>query len=161
MSEKKKILFVCLGNIVRSPLAENLFRHMIQDTEMEQLYEVDSAGTSSYHIGERPDRRMRQTAADHGVEVKGRSRQVTMEDLDRFDLIIAMDRSNFSSLESMAVSADQEDKIRLMREFDHQAEPGEGVPDPWYGGIDGFSKTYSILERSVAGLLEALQNDEI
>jgi protein-tyrosine phosphatase len=160
MNEKRKILFVCLGNIVRSPLAENLFHHMIRDTDMEHAYEADSAGTSSYHIGERPDRRMRQTAAEHGVEVRGRSRQVSMDDLDRFDLIIAMDQSNYDSLQSMSASADQQRKIRLMREFDPQAEPGEGVPDPWYGGIDGFEKTYTIVERSVAGLIEALQEDE-
>jgi protein-tyrosine phosphatase len=150
------ILFVCQGNIIRSPLAENLFRQYAADHARVDGYHVDSAGTSAWHAGESPDPRMRRTAATFGVSYDGRARQVQVSDLDRFDLIIAMDRSNYADLVSMTQNGEQRDKIKLMREFDPDATASMDVPDPYYGGSDGFETTFRIVERSVRGLLEAL-----
>jgi protein-tyrosine phosphatase len=158
MTNTRSVLFVCLGNIVRSPLAENLFRQMVSGTDLELRYTADSAGTSSYHAGEPPDQRMRRFAASRGVEVTGQSRQVTSEDLDRFDLIVAMDRSNLDALRAMARSSDQVEKMHLLRKFDPAAAPGAEVPDPWYGGPEGFQTTYEIVERSVRHLIETLRS---
>ena len=157
MTDPTRILFVCLGNIVRSPLAENMFRHLARESGVGDGYEVDSAATSAYHVGETPDRRMRRVAAGRGLEYTGRSRQVEQGDFDRFDLIIAMDSSNRDNLKRMAGSPEDEQKIHLMREFDPQGGPNAAVPDPYYGGIDGFEDAYDIVERSCRGLLDALE----
>lgn len=157
MNKPKRILFVCLGNIVRSPLAENLFRHMAIKQGLDSTYEVDSAGTSAYHVGEPPDVRMRRTAAGFGLDYDGAARRFQISDFDRFDLIVAMDHQNQRNLLAMARSEDDSEKIRLMREYDPQAPSDAEVPDPYYGGLDGFEKTYAIVERSVQGLLEALE----
>lgn len=161
MSEPKDILFVCLGNIVRSPLAENLFRHAAEERGLDHQYAVDSAGTSAYHEGEAPDRRMRRTAQKYGLEYTGRSRQVSDADLRNFDLILAMDDSNARNLREMARDEEQAAKIRLMREFDPQAEGSPDVPDPYYGGMEGFENTYQLVKRSVEGLLDALERGEV
>lgn len=155
MKKPIRILFVCLGNIVRSPLAENLFRFHAAATGLEKNYVVDSAGTAAYHIGELPDERMRRTALQHGLKYEGSGRQVTQEDLESFDLILAMDRSNYNDLNRLARSDRQMAKIRLFRDFDPQAEGREDVPDPYYGGPEGFERTYQIVERGVHGMLDA------
>lgn len=159
MNDKKKILFICTGNIIRSPLAEHLFRHQAKEAAVSDQFEVDSAGTSSYHIGEQPDGRMRKTAADHGLEYSGSARQVKPRDLEDFDLIIAMDNANHRNLLAMTNSPDQESKIHFMREWDPQAAGDMDVPDPYYGGMDGFERTYRIVERSVQAFLEDLTTD--
>ncbi|MGD8822406.1 MAG: low molecular weight protein-tyrosine-phosphatase [Anaerolineales bacterium] len=158
MKKPKRILFVCLGNIVRSPLAENLFRYLARQKGLDSSYEVDSAGTSAYHVGEPPDVRMRRTAAGFGLDYDGTARQFQTRDFDRFDLIVAMDLNNRDNLLTMARNQDDQIKIRLMREFDPESAPEAEVPDPYYGGLDGFEKTYAILERSVRGLLEAIED---
>lgn len=155
--KKKTILFVCLGNIVRSPLAENMFRFLTEQSGVDAGYEVDSAGTGSWHIGESPDARMRSVARGHGFHYDGQARQVTREDFDRFDLVIAMDASNREDLRRIAQTSDQRNKIRLMREFDPLSGPKEGVPDPYYGGVEGFEKVFQIVKRSSEGLLDALE----
>ncbi|NIN67449.1 MAG: low molecular weight phosphotyrosine protein phosphatase, partial [Anaerolineae bacterium] len=121
MTKPKRLLFVCLGNIVRSPLAEHLFRHVAQQRGLLNGYEVDSAGTSRAHVGEAPDPRMRRTAAKHGLHYNGSARRIQYDDLDRFDLVIAMDQTNFTDLRLMASSPDQLARIHLMREFDPHA----------------------------------------
>jgi len=151
-----RICFVCLGNIIRSPLAENLFLNLAEDAGYGDLFEVDSAGTSGYHIGEAPDRRMRRVAASHGVVYQGSARQFTRDDFDRFDLIIAMDNENVRDLRVMAATEEQTRKIHLLRAFDPMGGAQDAVPDPYYGGIDGFEETYRIVERSCKGLLDAL-----
>jgi protein-tyrosine phosphatase len=161
MSEPVKICFVCLGNIVRSPLAENLFRHLSEERGVDQKYKVDSAGTSAYHVGEAPDRRMRQVAARQGFKYSGRARQFQPHDFDSFDLIIAMDESNRRNLERLARDDSHREKIHLLRAFDPEGGPHEAVPDPYYGGIDGFEKVYWIVERSAEGLLNALEDGEV
>jgi len=158
LSETKRICFVCLGNIVRSPLAENLFKHLVSERGLGDRFEVDSAGTSAWHLGESPDARMRQVAAKYGLEYDGRARQFTQADLDYFDLIIAMDLENYDDLIHMAREERQKDKIKLLREFDPDGDKYMGVPDPYYGGIQGFEETYQIVKRSVIGLLDAIES---
>ena len=156
-----KICFVCQGNIIRSPLAENLFRYLAEEQGVLGKYQVDSAGTSAYHVGEAPDRRMRQVAGEHGLDYTGRARQFRREDFFQFDLIIAMDNDNRRILESMAANDDQLNQIRMMREFDPQGSEDQDVPDPYYGGLEGFEQTFQIVRRSSQGLLEALEGGRI
>ena len=154
-----KICFVCQGNIIRSPLAENMFRFLVEERDLAGKYQLDSAGTSAYHIGESPDRRMRQVAAEHGFEYSGQARQFRRGDLDEFDLILVMDGNNHRILHSMAQDSSQTSKIKMMREFDPQGGPDLDVPDPYYGGLEGFEVTFQIVNRSCEGLLEALESD--
>lgn len=155
-----RICFVCLGNIVRSPLAENLFKHLAEQAGVAHKYEVDSAGTSAWHVGEAPDARMRRVAARRGLTYEGRSRQFSREDFERFDLVVAMDLENLNDLRSMARSNGYSDKIRLLRAYDPYGGPRAGVPDPYYGGIDGFEEAYEIIERSCRSLLQALEEEQ-
>lgn len=154
------ICFVCLGNIVRSPLAENMFRYVADKKGVGEKYEVDSAGTSAYHVGEAPDSRMRKVARERGLTYSGSARQFQKEDFGRFDLVIAMDKENRRALERLADSPQEANKIRLMREFDPQSQPDAGVPDPYYGGMEGFHRVFDIVERSTRELLEALERGE-
>lgn len=162
MNEKPtRVLFVCLGNIVRSPLAENLFIHLARQAGKGHQYEVDSAGTGAWHIGDSPDSRMRRVAAGRGFEYDGAARQVRPQDFEDFDWIIAMDHSNMANLLSMTRDPAAQAKVRMMREFDPNGGRDHAVPDPYYGGIDGFEHVYDIVERSCRGLLEALENDRL
>lgn len=161
MPEPTRILFVCLGNIVRSPAAENLFRYHAEQAGVGDKYEIDSAGTASYHVGDPPDSRMRQVAAGRGLQYDGRGRQIRPRDLDEYDLIIPMDTHNFDDLQSLASRGNPRAKIRLMRDFDPQADGERSVPDPYYGGIDGFERVYDILERSTRCLLDSLEAGEV
>ena len=159
--EKTKILFVCLGNIIRSPLAEHIFAQLAEQAGLADKYLVDSAGTSNYHIGESPDSRMRQVAAGKGLIYDGAARQFSAEDYQKFDLIIPQDSSNLRDMKRLARGAEEEAKLYTMRSFDPQGSPGEAVPDPYYGGIDGFEVTFEIVRRSCQGLLEALESGEL
>lgn len=161
MSNIIRICFVCLGNIVRSPLAENLFRYLVEQIGKEHKYIIDSAGTSAWHVGEPPDPRMRRIAARQGLVCEGRARQFQRADFDNFDLIIAMDAENQETLQRLAPDEEACAKIRLLREFDSQGRPGAPVPDPYYGGISGFEEVYEIVERSLRGLLKALEAGEV
>jgi protein-tyrosine phosphatase len=156
----KKICFVCLGNIVRSPLAEALFWLQVVSVGAKDQYEVDSAGTSDWHIGEAPDARMRRVAARHGLIYDHRARQFLRRDLDYFDWVIAMDRENRASLLAMAYSEEQRQKIFLLREFDPQGGPNASVPDPYYSGVDGFEEVYQVVERAVTGLFDHLHQSK-
>jgi len=155
-----RLLFVCLGNIIRSPLAEQLFLDLARQAAVAKNYTVDSAGTGDWHSGESPDPRMIETAAKHGLQLGGTARQVRSIDLDEFDLILAMDEDNRASLRELARTPTQRGKIRMLREFDPQRDDLD-VPDPWYGGRGDFEQTYQIIERSVRGLLEALERGEV
>ena len=160
-SEKKKILFVCLGNICRSPMGEGVFKQLLKEKGVEEKYEVDSAGTSGYHVGEKADFRMRNTAISYGFELTSRSRKVRPNDFLEFDIILAMDKSNFNDLESLAIKNGYSiNNIRLMREFDSTPED-LNVPDPYYGGEEGFENVYQILLRSCKQLIEMLENGEL
>jgi protein-tyrosine phosphatase len=161
MEPTKRLLFVCHGNIIRSPLAEHLFLQLGAQAGLDGRYQADSAGTSSEESGNPPDVRMLRTAAAHGLEYSGRARRVTPADLDRFDLILAMDRHNRRDLLALARTPEQRAKIRLLREFDPQTRGEMDVPDPWYDGQAGFESVYAIIERSLRGLLDALQRGEV
>ena len=161
MTDKTRILFVCLGNIIRSPLAEHMFAYLAEQAGVAHKYEVDSAGTSAYHIGEQPDSRMRKVAAQNGLVYNGRARQFRAEDYERFDLIIPQDLENLRNLNWLARGPEDEAKLFTMRTFDPQGSANQGVPDPYYGGIDGFQVTYEIVRRSCRGLLDALEKGEL
>ena len=155
-----RLLFVCLGNIIRSPLAENLFRFQAEQARVDGKYSVDSAGTAAYHVGEPPDSRMRRMAELHGVNDSGTARQVQEIDFDEFDWIVAMDRQNRRDLLQIADTPEKQAKILLIREFDPEQDDPD-VPDPYYGGAAGFENTFQIVERSVQGLLEALEAGDL
>ncbi len=155
--QTQRILFVCLGNIVRSPLAENLFRHKVVQAGLEDWYTADSAGTAAYHIGEPPDERMRQVAAGRGLNYSGAGRQFGTADFEDFDLILAMDATNQADILRLAIGEAQRAKVRLMRSYDPGAEPESAVPDPYYGGLAGFEEVYDILDRATTELLRQLE----
>lgn len=161
MSAPTKVLFVCLGNIIRSPLAARLFEHAVGEAGLADKYEVDSAGTADYHVGQEPDVRMVRTAARRGFHYTNRGRQFKAGDLDTFDVIVAMDLENQADIERLSRTRAQRAKIHLLREFDPQAHGAIAVPDPWYGGPSGFEDVYDIIERSVQGLLDSLENGKL
>jgi protein-tyrosine phosphatase len=154
-SPRTSVLFVCLGNICRSPLAEGIFEHLVAEAGLEERFEIDSAGTGSWHVGERPDARAAMVASQHGVELESRARQLTDDDLHRFDYVIAMDRENLRNIERMADATGSDANVHLLREFDHSGD-GDEVPDPYYGGSSGFETVYEMLLRSCQVLLERL-----
>ena len=156
-----RILFVCLGNIIRSPLAEKLFEHVAAEAGVGDKYQVDSAGTANYHVGQIADERMVRTAARRGFRYTGVGRQVAPEDLDDFDLIIPMDLENLGDLHALVSRPEQKAKMHLLREFDPDADGAVAVPDPWYDGPQGFDHVYDIIERSVRGLLRNLEAGEL
>ena len=146
---------------MRSPLAENLFRQLTEQAGVAHKYIIDSAGTGSWHVGERPDERMRSVAARHGLNYDGSARQFQRRDFNRFDLVVAMDNDNRESLLRMAREPEHKAMIRSLREFDPEGGPRTPVPDPYYGGINGFEEVYRIIERSCQGLLDSLESDEV
>ena len=154
-SPPTRVLFVCLGNICRSPLAENVFRRLVEEAGLGERFEIDSAGTGSWHVGERPDARAASVARARGIELQGRARQVTQEDLVAFDYVLAMDRENLEELEYMARRGDATAEIRLLRAYDPHADREE-VPDPYYGGPSGFEDVFDIVSRSCRSLLASL-----
>jgi protein-tyrosine phosphatase len=149
-----RILFVCMGNICRSPTAEGVMRTLLREEGLDGGIEIDSAGTGGWHAGEPPDRRATTAAARRGISLEGAARQVTPDDFDRFDLILAMDRENLSHLLAIAPDARARRKVRLLREFDRAAGPDLDVPDPYYGGADGFDEVLDLVEAACRGLLE-------
>jgi protein-tyrosine phosphatase len=155
-SSRTRLLFVCLGNIVRSPLAEALFIQETQKMGLGSRFSADSAGVSGWHVGEAPDPRMVRVAAARGLLYDHRSRQVSARDLENFDLVIAMDRENYGDLRSLAANQEQIYKIHMLREWDPMGGPLLSVPDPYYGGIDGFEEVFATIVRSVQGLVQAL-----
>ena len=154
-AEPTRVLFVCLGNICRSPLAESVFRHLVRERGVEEQFEIDSAGTAGYHIGESPDRRTIETARGRGVEVRGAARQLAVEDLSRFDYIIPMDGDNLAGVRRLAGQDGAAARVQLLREWDPD-DRGGNVPDPYYGGARGFEDVHDIVERSCAALLDHL-----
>jgi len=152
-----RILFVCLGNIIRSPLAARLFERELKARGLESKYEADAAGTADYHVDQEPDPRMVRTAARRGFRYTHRGRQIDRRDLDEFDLIIPMDLENKADVEALVRKPEQRSKIHLLREFDPEASGAVAVPDPWYGGPSGFEDVYDIIERGVRGLVDVLE----
>ncbi|HEX4454863.1 MAG TPA: low molecular weight protein-tyrosine-phosphatase [Kofleriaceae bacterium] len=149
-----KVLFVCLGNICRSPTAESVMRVLARDAG--KAVELDSAGTGGWHVGEAADPRSRNVAARRGYPIDHRARQLSYDDFARFDLILAMDRQNLADIEKLARGVEHVPRIALFRSYDSTAESGAEVPDPYAGGAEGFERVVDICERACRGLLETL-----
>ncbi len=148
-----KLLFVCLGNICRSPAAENIMNHLIQEKGLENVIFCDSAGTSNYHIGYPPDQRMISTLKSRNLPTQGQARQFEVSDFTEFDLILAMDTSNYQSILSLDVQGSYQDKVKLMCDFATRHSFKE-VPDPYFGGDAGFNTVVDLLLDSCEGLLD-------
>jgi len=152
--EKIKVMFVCLGNICRSPLAHGLFRNFVAEAGLAEHFEIESSGTGAWHIGQRPHARMQQTAQSHGLSLDGlRAQQFMAEDLDAFDHIFVMDKSNLHDVLLLDDDDRYGHKVRLFRELD--PDPGDfQMPDPYYEGR--FDHVYTIVERTARALLDRL-----
>jgi protein-tyrosine phosphatase len=154
-----RILFVCLGNICRSPTAEGVMRALVREAGLEEKIELDSAGTGAWHVGSPPEERANETARSRGILLEGAAREVRREDYDDFDLVLAMDRKNLADLRRLAPDERTRSRIRLLREFD---PAGAGVddldvPDPYYGGPRGFEDVFDLVQAACAGLLEEVR----
>lgn len=150
-----KLLFVCLGNICRSPTGEGVMRHIVEREGVSDRFVIDSAGTGSWHIGHAPDERSAAAAAARGILLEGQARQVTSNDFEQFDLLLAADRYNHRDLSEIAPSDEDEAKVRMLREFDPMSTPDDlDVPDPYYGGPSGFDEVLDLVEAACQGLLE-------
>ena len=159
MKQQTGVLFLCLGNICRSPLAEGVFIHLATQRGVIGQFRVDSAGTGGWHAGDRPDPRSIAVASKHGVDLPGFARKLDgSADGERFDLVIAMDKQNSADAIEMGVPAD---RVRLMRSFDPSAQDGAEVPDPYYGGGRGFDDVYEMLVRACGGLLDVLAAEDL
>ncbi len=153
--DKSSVLFVCMGNICRSPTAEGVFRHLVEQEGLGDRIEIDSAGTHAYHVNEPADRRASAAAARRGYSLDGiRARRVEEADFSRFDYIIAMDRDNLAALEQQ-VPAEHEVRLHLFLEFSQAI--GDEVPDPYYGGAAGFERVLDLVEDASRGLLARLR----
>ncbi len=154
------ILFVCLGNICRSPAAEGVMQAIVDSQDASDRFMLDSAGTGNYHIGDLPDHRMRVHARRRGYELTHRCRQVTEDDFDDFDMIIAMDRSNFENLRRLAPNPEAENKIVEMAAFVSKAMRCYAIPDPYYEGAEGFELVLDLLESGCENLYNCLSGKE-
>ncbi len=159
MSDDARVLFVCLGNICRSPTAEAVFKKLVFDAGLFERIEIDSAGTGAWHVGEQADRRSREAAAHAGYRIDSIARQVRSEDLERFHYVLAMDRQNRQTLVNLAKTERERSRVFLFREFDANAPRDAEVPDPYYGGEDGFKDVLRLCEAAARGLLERVRKD--
>ena len=149
---KVKVLFVCMGNICRSPTAHGVFRQLVEQEGLAGQIEIDSAGTHAYHVGESPDARAQSTAARRGIDISDlKARRAETADFEEYDYILAMDQDNYHGLSGIA-PAGGHDKIYLFMDFARDARSRE-VPDPYYGGPDGFERVFDMVEDAAAGLL--------
>lgn len=150
------VLFVCLGNICRSPAAEGCFLHLVDEQQLQAAFHVDSAGTGHWHVGKPPDPRMRQAAARRGLILPSRARQIRAADLERFDHILTMDNENLAAVRQLARRTAGTATIEPITRYCRRHRLNE-VPDPYYGGPEGFDHVLDILEDACAGLLESLK----
>lgn len=154
-----KILFVCLGNICRSPTAQGVFEKLIDDEKLANRFFVDSAGTHAYHVGEPPDRRSQEAALRRGIDLsKQRARRVADGDFHQFDYIVAMDADNYASLAS-SCPVEHQGKLSLFMQHAPELKL-TSVPDPYYGGLSGFEKVLDLVEAAAAGLLERIRQEK-
>lgn len=160
MSKKHKILFVCLGNICRSPAAEGVMQHLVEQEGLSDRIWCDSAGTYGGHAGERADSRMRRAASQRGYDLRSISRQLRSEDFDKFDMILTMDDSNYERVHRIAPSVDAARKIFRMTDFCRRYPDATHVPDPYYEGAEGFEKVLDLLEDACNGLLAIMKAEK-
>lgn len=151
----QRLLFVCLGNICRSPTAENVMNHLLAQASLQKQFSCDSAGTGDYHIGEPPDHRMVKAAQQQGITLQGRARQLQASDLENFDLILAMDRQNCRDILALDSAGENAHKVRLICDFCSR-HPDQEVPDPYFGGSEGFNDVIQLLFDACEGLLASL-----
>ncbi len=157
----KKVLFVCLGNICRSPMAEGVLNKLLKEKGLEGKILCDSAGTAGYHIGELPDFRTRKVCEENQAPLNHRGRKICKEDLAEFDLLLAMDQANYYDiLHQLAVKEEDRDRIRLVRSYETGAIETKEVPDPYYGDMNDFYTVYTMLENACKGLLQELFPDQ-
>jgi protein-tyrosine phosphatase len=151
-----KLLFVCLGNICRSPTAEGVMRKLVRERGLEGEVDIDSAGLGDWHVGNPPDARATEAADRRGIALEGAARQVRPSDFADFDLVLAMDRQNLDALQALAPDDESRAKVRLLREFDPaSAERGDlEVPDPYYGADRGFDEVLDLVQAACEGLLD-------
>ena len=156
---EQRVLFVCLGNICRSPAAEGVFLHLLREHGLEDCVVVDSAGTGSWHVGRPADQRMQAAAKRRGIHLPSRARQIELDDFSRFDLVVTMDSDNLRNVRSLAKEAGNKAtaSIRPMLSYARSTQL-EDVPDPYYGGEQGFEQVLDLLEDACEGLLETLTN---
>jgi len=150
-----RVLFVCMGNICRSPAAEIVFRKQVADAGRSGDFLIDSAGTIGFHAGKGPDPRMAATLSSRGYPIAGKSRQIDEQDLEDFDLILVMDQDNLANVRTLDRGRQHQDKIRLFTDYCSRHEANE-VPDPYYGGQSGFEKVADLVEDAAAGLLASI-----
>jgi protein-tyrosine phosphatase len=156
---RHRILFVCLGNICRSPMAEGVFRRLVEEEGLADHFEIDSAGLGAWHLGQAPDDRAQAAARARGIDISGQSaRQAQPDDFDRFDLLLVMDRTNLAELKRVA-PAEARAKIRPFLDFAPNAGTKD-VPDPFYGGTEGFDHALDLIEAAARGLLAELADVE-
>jgi protein-tyrosine phosphatase len=151
-----RICFVCLGNICRSPTAAAVMAHRAEEAGLADRFRIESAGTSGWHEGEGPDRRATEEAREHGVRLTHRARRFRPEDFDRFDMILAMDQENLGDLLALAPDDETRAKVELLRRYDPSGGVDLAVPDPYYGGVDGFATTFDLIDAACRGLLAHL-----
>ena len=154
-----KILFVCLGNICRSPTAEGVMRHVVREEGLEERIDIDSAGTGGWHVGAPPDERATAAARKRSIALDGAARKFSPDDFDEYDLILAMDSENRRDMLALAPDDEARAKVRLLREFDPAADGvvDLDVPDPYYGGDDGFEHVLDLVEAATRGLVASLR----
>ena len=148
-----RLLFVCMGNICRSPAGEGVMLHLVEQSGHSDWITCDSAGTIGFHEGSPPDRRMTAAAAKRGIALPSRARQIRHEDFSRFDLILTMDDDNYNEVMSLARRPEEREKVVPMLDFARGHVPAGGVPDPYYGGHEGFEGVLDLLEDACGGLL--------
>ena len=153
------VLFVCLGNICRSPLGEGVLAHRLEEENLSHRVRVDSAGTGAWHLGEPPDPRSTDVAMRHGITLRGQARRVRVEDFHDFDYIFAMDRSNLRDLRDLESEGDGDAVLTLFREFDPRQDGDLDVPDPYYGGADGFDLMFAMVDRTCVAFIEHLLSE--
>jgi protein-tyrosine phosphatase len=154
-----RILFVCLGNICRTPTAEGVMRHKLREAGLADDVDVESAGTGGWHVGHPPDERATATAAGRGIELSGAARRFEAADLDEFDLVLAMDRQNLEDMRALARHPGHGTRLGLLREYDPDAVAAGDleVPDPYYGGDEGFEHVLDVVDRACEGLLREIE----
>lgn len=158
-NKKIHLLFVCLGNICRSPAAEGIMSGIVQKNDLQDIIKVDSAGTSGWHEGDLPDERMRIHGEKRGYDFCSRARKFKKSDFDDFDYIIVMDENNYNSVKSFASGKEQVEKIHMINKFSVQYNDHDNIPDPYYGGPSGFELVLDLLEDACEGLLQFIKKE--
>lgn len=158
MNKEKKVLFVCLGNICRSPLAEGIFNHLVREKGLSQSFSSESCGTAGYHAGELPDYRTRQVAEEHGIVLQKNARKFNKNDFEKYDLIVSMDTQNLFDLERIGGNK-YKNKLKLLMEYSQEYPKIRNVYDPYYDGIEKFREVYVVIESCIKQLLLTLESE--